>query len=324
VKGIIDSSSMSRHLDFLRVTGYALSNWWYSSPALFSTVSGVTTEPRRIPVIVSLTTIAERLARVPFGIEGLLRQTVKPDRLILWLDEKLARRVPALLRRQTRRGLEIRLVEDMGPHTKIIPALKAFPGCTVVTADDDVFYPKCWLGELLAAHEREPRSITCHRAHFMVTDEAGKVLPYRQWDSLSPGRIGPSLRLFPTGVSGVLYPPDALHPEVFNREIFQNICPKADDVWLKAMSLLNNVPCQKVRPLSRGWRLVRGTQHRTLFEQNVSRGQNDIQLQRVFEHYDLYPRLRAPDVPHWSGSVSHRLPRPSSSKGVCHSLRDSY
>jgi hypothetical protein len=248
-------------------------------------------EPRNVPVIVSLTSIAERLPKIPFTIESLLRQTEQPDRLILWLDEKLADKIPALLRRQTRRGLEIRLVEDVGPHSRIFHTLKEFPRCRIVTADDDMLYPQFWLAELLAAHQREPQSITCHRAHRMVADQAGTLLPYRQWDSHSPGHVGPSLWLFPTGVGGILYPPNALHSEVLNRDVFRKICPTADDVWLKAMSLLNNVRCQKVRPFSTEWRCVPGTEHKTLRVQNVENGKNDIQIRNVFEHYNLYPRL---------------------------------
>ena len=29
-------------------------------------------------------------------------------------------------------------------HTKLVPALKAFPNDILVTADDDVFYPVNW------------------------------------------------------------------------------------------------------------------------------------------------------------------------------------
>lgn len=274
-----------------------MSEWRHLRRAWLRSASGVELRRRNAPVIVSLTTIPERLSKIPIVIEGLLRQTSKPDQIILWLDKKLAAGVPPLLRRQARRGLEIRLIEDSGPHTKIIYALKEFPGCRIVTADDDVLYPEFWLEELLAAHEREPDCITCHRAHRMVVDDAGRLLPYRQWDWLSPGQVEPSLWLFPTGVGGVLYPPGALHPEVFNRAVFQKICPTADDVWLKVMSLLNWVNCQKVRPFSTEWPLVRGTQCKTLSAQNVESSQNDVQLRAVLEHYDLTFRLRTADLP---------------------------
>ena len=269
----------------------AFFTWLNSRCGWLDLESGGAAKPREIPVIISLTTIPERLHKTAIVIECLLRQTAKPDRLILWPDKKLAAGIPPLLRKQTRRGLEIRLVEDIGPYTKIIYALKEFPGCRIVTADDDVFYPESWLAELLVAHERNPRCVTCHRAHCMAVDEAGQLVPYEQWGWLSPGLASPSSWLFPTGVCGVLYPPNALHPEVFNQVLFQKICPTADDVWLKAMALLNGVPCQKVRPHSTEWTLIEDTQRKRLSAQNVEHRQNDVQIRAVFDHYDLYSRL---------------------------------
>jgi hypothetical protein len=274
-----------------------MSDLWYLRHARLGLAPGVKSVPRKNPVIVSLTTVPERVPKIIYTIESLLRQTSQPDRLILWVDEKLGEKIPPLLRRQTRRGLEIRLAEDIGPHGKLIHALKEFPECRIVTADDDTIYPIFWLAELLAAQEREPQAITCHRAHRMLTDQAGKLLPYRQWEWLSPGYPGPSFRLFPTGVGGILYPPRSLSPEVFNRDVFRRICPKADDIWLKAMSLLNNVHCQKVRPFSTEWLSVPGTQQTRLGSQNVNSGQNDVQLRAVFDHYHLDSRLNIADFP---------------------------
>jgi hypothetical protein len=282
---------MSRLSLFLKRIRHSPSDCRHLWQARFSSAPGIKLEPRKIPVIVSLTSIAERLPQIHFTIESLLQQTEQPDRLILWLDENLADKIPALLRRQIRRGLEIRMVEDVGPHTKIFHALKEFPQNLLVTADDDMIYPEFWLAELLAAHQHEPQGIISHYAHQMVADKTGVLLPYRQWNAHSPGVAGSSLWLFPTGVGGVMYPPNSLHPEVLNRSVFRKICPTADDVWLKAMSLLNNVRCQKVRPFDPEWRCVRGTQHKALRLQNVEYGKNDLQIRAVFEHYNLYPRL---------------------------------
>jgi hypothetical protein len=154
-----------------------------------------------------------------------------------------------------------------------------------------MIHPGFWLAELLATHQQEPRSIISHCAHRMVADKAGTLLPYRQWGSHSPGFAGPSLWLFPTGVGGVLYPPDTLHPEVLNQGVFRNICRTSDDTWLKAMSLLKNVPCRKIRPFTVEWRYVRGPQHKALRVQNIEGGKNDIQIRAVFEHYNLFPKI---------------------------------
>ena len=259
----------------------------------FSREIGVGSTRNKRPVIVSLTTIPERLGKVHIAVECLLGQTQQPDKLVLWLPEGLKNKVlPLPLRNQTGRGLEIQFVEDIGPQTKAIYALKHFADWRVVTADDDVLYPRDWLRDLAAAHEREPDCVICHRAHRMVVDKNnGSLRPYTQWDLLAQGQAAPSMLLFPTGVGGVLYPPGTLNPEVFNQTVFRQICPTADDVWFKAMSLLQGVRCQKARPFSAVLPLVRGTQQNALGRKNFEGGFNDVCIRAVFRRYDLYRRL---------------------------------
>jgi hypothetical protein len=258
----------------------------------FSCQSGIKTGRQGVPIIVSLTTIPQRLGKAHIAVESLLRQTLKPDRLILWLPGNLMNEtLPFPLQNQTRRGLEIRFVREIGPYMKMIYTLKEHAGSLIVTADDDMIYPRLWLAQLVKAYESEPHCVHCHRAHRMIPGTDGRLLPYTNWGFCAPGDIGPSLLLFPTGVGGVLYPPGVLHPEVFNEAVFRDICPTADDVWFKAMSLLNRVRCRKVSPFYRERPPVRGTQARALWHENVKDGRNDVQIKAVFERYDLYRLL---------------------------------
>ena len=50
---------------------------------------------------------------------------------------------PESLRRLERRGLEVRLTQNYGPHTKYYPSLAdaIADGLPLVTADDDILYP---------------------------------------------------------------------------------------------------------------------------------------------------------------------------------------
>jgi hypothetical protein len=281
----------------------------YHLSARFGGESGMESSRRSLPIVVSLTTISERLEKLHLAVESLLRQTLKPDGLILWLPRNLANRaLSRALRNQIRRGLEIRFVEEMGPYLKLIHTLKEHAGSLIATADDDTIYPRCWLEQLVKAHENEPHCVHCHRAHRMILDQEGRLLPYARWDLFAPGHTGPSFLLFPTGVGGVLYPPGALHPEIFNQAVFREICPTADDVWFKAMSLLNGVRCRKVSPFYRELPPVRGTQTRKLWRTNVLGGRNDIQLQAVFQRYDLYPRLMNQAPGSSAGAGDRQLP----------------
>ena len=261
--------------------------------AAWSQWIGVTREKREPELIVSLTTIPERIGKVHLCLDSLLRQSLKPDRLILWLSKSnrtnnfnISRdNLPNKLAKLQKRGLEIRWCTDIGSYRKIIPTIKAYPDAVVVTADDDVFYPKSWLEGLYFAYRKAPHYIHCHRAHLMNFDHRGKLLPYRQWDYEAPGYQGPSLRLFPTGVGGVLYAPGHLHAEVLDENAFLKLCPKADDVWLKAMSLLNKVSCKKVTALSLKIFDIRITGNRTLSSVNFEQDMNDPQIEAVCSEY---------------------------------------
>ena len=73
----------------------------------------------------------------------------------------------------------------------------------------------------------------------------------------------------------MLYAPGHLHPEVLNELAFMSLCPKADDVWLKAMSLMANVACKKVTSDTFPIIGIRIPNNRTLASENFDRDGND-------------------------------------------------
>jgi len=265
-----------------------------------------TTQVKRNPeLIVSLTTIPERIRKVHLCLDSLLRQSIKPDRIILWLGMTNGDRdfpfppthLPRPLARVQRRGVEIRWCKDIRSFKKIIPAMRAYPEALIVTADDDVFYPKEWLEQLFEAYRKEPQHIHCHRAHLVRYNKAGEPLPYREWDFLALGFQGPSLDLFPTGVGGVLYAPGHLNPEVLNEASFLALCPYADDVWLKAMSMLNHVSCKKTGSGTMRFRPIRFANNRALETFNLTGNGNDAQIEAVRRKYGTFmsPAERKPE-----------------------------
>jgi hypothetical protein len=258
---------------------------------LIRTIISRKPESRSLPLIVSLTTTPKRLfQKTDIGIATLLSQRCRPDRVILWLsDEVKDKPLPKSFDYLCEAGLEVQYRRDVGPHTKLLYALQEHPDSMIVSADDDMLYPANWLGALYASYQRAPKHIHCHRAHLMRKDSDGKLTPYKQWARHSPGVLGPSHLLFPTGVGGVLYPPRSLAEEVFHVDAFQQLCPFADDVWFKAMALLQGVSCQKVKPYWQTLLAVHGTQQGHLFATNIEN--NDAQVRATFDAYDLYRLL---------------------------------
>lgn len=197
---------------------------------------------------VSLTSYGNRIGTVWKTIETIGAGTVKPRRIILWLDDAaVIANPPAALERLRARGLELRFCRDYGPHKKYYPyvceVLPDEPDRTLVTADDDVFYPPTWLEELLTAHR--PDEVTAFRAR--IRTEA----PYRSWRTCTTTE--PSEQVFATGVSGVAYPPKLLITLRERGEEFADICPFADDFWLHYAAVATGVPIRQVRDTSVLW-----------------------------------------------------------------------
>ena len=86
-------------------------------------------ETRQIKLIVSMTTIPPRISKVHQVIWRLLEQTVKPDKIIIYLgkDKFQGVNLPYVLKLQMKLfGVEVRYVEDIGPHTKYFHAITEF------------------------------------------------------------------------------------------------------------------------------------------------------------------------------------------------------
>jgi hypothetical protein len=265
--------------------------------ARFGRASGVSERPGEPELIVSLTTIAERVHSVHLCLDSLLRQTRKPDRIVLWLNwtDTTGRprlspgTLPVQLRRLVARGVSIEWCADIGPYCKLIPALRRHPAARIATADDDILYPSDWLEQLVRAQEREPEFVHCHRAHRMRRDPDGELRPYAEWDRCDAGPEA-SYDVFPTGVGGVLYAPGDLAPETLNEAAFRELCPRADDVWFKAMSLLAGRQCKRVPHSSFEERRcgLQVSRRNNLRAYNVAGRGNDMQIERVAMRYGVF------------------------------------
>jgi len=187
--------------------------------------------------IVTLTSYGKRIKnKAPYTIYSLFKQSVRPDRIILWLGH--GSKIPDKLQKLQKKGLEIKFCEDIRSYTKLLPALHEFPNDVLITADDDVFYPSDWFKLLKDTYLQNPEKICFHRAHEIILDENNKFKPYMKWRH-EINTIENSKRLFPTGVGGVLYPPSSFNNEIFNKTKFTALAPTADDIWFWAMARLN-------------------------------------------------------------------------------------
>jgi len=268
---------------------------YLSSCALNSKESGISdTKYCDNEIIVSLTTFDKRLYEVYLTIESIMQQTYKPNRIVLWLSEEIKdNKLPLFLLNQIKRGLEVRYCKDTKSYKKLIPSLKAFPSATIITIDDDELYFYDLLENIINEHKQYPRYILCTRMHYIKLKMNKKPAKYVKWQkALNSCEISPLN--FATGCGGVLYPANCFNEEVLKEEIFFDICKYADDIWFKAMSLLNNVPVKKVFTHTKNsmdyYPNIQDSDSR-LVRINIDNGMNDIQLKAVFDKYNLYEKL---------------------------------
>jgi len=237
--------------------------------------------------VVSLTTYGMRTQWSHLAIESIARGSLRPARLILWLDEPdTFARPPAALRRLRRRGLEIRLAENFGPHTKYYPYLESCDVITVplVTADDDTIYPRSWLAGLVAEHRRTPDQVVCYRAR-EVEVRYGRLAPYATWEFGE--RAEGSHLTFPTAVSGIIHPPSFQRILKERGREFRALAPAADDVWIHHTAVRSDVLIRLIDGVSRTFPLVDETQEVALWYDNLTGGGNDQQIAATYSPEDI-------------------------------------
>lgn len=235
---------------------------------------------------VSLTTHGRRLEWVYLTIESIAAGEVRPSRIVLWLErESLANR-PESLRRLEKRGLQVRVTDNYGPHTKYYPYLlgQSKFDTPMVTADDDVIYCRSWLRELVLAHARDSSVINCHRAHVVVMARTG-FAPYRTWPDCRSQAA--SFAHFATGVSGCIYPVRFLQFLKSAGSAFLSLCPNADDVWLHANAIRSGFRIKQIRNRALDYPTIPATQKEGLLYANVALGGNDRQILNTYTPDDL-------------------------------------
>lgn len=199
-------------------------------------------------LIVSLTTYGERAMTTYLSIESIMHQTLKPNKIILFLDQNefTEKKLPLSIKRLQSRGLEVIYTEDTKSYKKLIPALKEYAENIIITIDDDVIYPPDMIERLYRQHINYPNDVICCHAHVISFDNEGNTIPYLNWPDVPANNGSRSKSLLPVGIGGILYPPHCFPKEVFNQEMIAKLSPTADDLWFKIMAILNGANCVKV------------------------------------------------------------------------------
>lgn len=200
-------------------------------------------EKRDTTLTFTLTSFPDRIDTVQYTLKTLFMQSMKPDRVVLWLaeDEFEGTELPKSIKEFQKIGLEVRFCENMYGHKryyKLVPEQKENE--CIVMFDDDILFPKYLVERLYKKWVEFPKSIVCERGQIM-TFKDGVVLNPGRWSSTSSvGIKKPSYRLLASPGGGCLIPPGALYKDACNTEIINQYAQKTGDIWLMFMAVQND------------------------------------------------------------------------------------
>ncbi|MCL1987796.1 MAG: glycosyltransferase [Firmicutes bacterium] len=246
-------------------------------------------------IYISLTTHPPRIPTLHHTIDTLLRQIIQPNGIYLFLsklqfpngEEDLT---PQLLE-QTKKGLTIEFCDDdLRQHKKYYYIMQMYPNDIIIIVDDDMYYPLNLISRLYESYTANPHAIhaMCVR-QLEVNDEKTEILSHKF--CINKFAIGvPSMKLMSVGFGGTLYPPNSLHPEVFNLEVLKQM--GTDDYWLKTMQIMNNTPLVAVDSVSYKVKFskqsVQGSQVVAMKYTNLYQNKYDFFLAKMLQLYNEY------------------------------------
>jgi hypothetical protein len=171
-------------------------------------------------IIVSLTSLPDRLTKINPVIENLCTQSFKPDKIVLWLPKQSKRMgkeyvIPDILKELTIKydHFEIEIVDkDWGPSTKLIPAIQKYCDHTIITVDDDVILKPNHFETLVNYNKKYPKFVLC-----FVSAYGNHKFMHPQW--IKDRDIYPAYVI--GGYKGVLYPANTFSKDYI--EIFKEV-----------------------------------------------------------------------------------------------------
>lgn len=238
----------------------------------------------------SLTSFPQRIKYVKYTIFSLLSQTYTPQKIILWLanEQFPNNKIPnslLKLQRLSKGRFEILWCDDLKSYKKLIPSLQSFKNTPIITADDDVYYNSRWLEYLWESYQKNKNCIHTHMATVIQNS------PYSTWREIYPIQKE-DFKILGIGVGGILYPPNCFHKDILDIHNFQKLAPLGDDLYFWAMAVLSGTKIKLIdKALGHPKHTLNFWNSPNLYEKNCYENLNDVQFQRILEHYPQIKQL---------------------------------
>lgn len=238
-------------------------------------------------IIVSLTSFPARINKVWIVIECLLRQSLRPGKIVIWLSKEqfpTEADIPQRLKDYVSDGVQVRLVDgDIRSHKKYFYAFSEYKDKKVILVDDDIFYHSTLISNLIKVKDKHPNEhiAVCTYAYHIGYNKDHEILPYSKWTkSTAPSEADD---LFFGSGGGTLIIPSELNNEWSNIDLASKLTPIADDVWLNAMARISGLRIIKTR--GKIVLDIHSTNNSKLKTINMGMNQNDVQLKNVTDYY---------------------------------------
>lgn len=251
-----------------------------------------------INIVFSMTSHPKRINSVYISIISLLRQTMKPNHVCLYLANNDfpngENDLPEELILLKSKGLEIIFCEDFKVHNKIIHALTQFPNSLIINFDDDTYYHSELCKNFYDEHIKNPNYIISARLRIVSLNNLNHFIVDEKYGDKKTSTN--SLHYYPiTSYGGTAYPPNCFNKEIFNTENMMKLTPYSVEVWLWAMAIMNNTYSKKLKiNFSPSFQYHNAS---ALWDYNkqlnkINLNNRSIQLNRVINEYDINSILK--------------------------------
>lgn len=246
------------------------------------------TEKRDEIIIVSLTSYPARIEYVHLAIKSLMLQTVKPDRILLWLAEEQFpdKILPQNLIDLQKFGLEICWTNDIYGHKKYFyPVKEQKANEVVITYDDDLIYSERSIERLIKTHKKYPKCLVCERGQ--TINEKYLNNPGR-WKTISSlGVTKPTYSMNPSPGGGCLIPYKAFFEDAGKEDVIRELAYKNDDLWYMFMCAQNGTRMIKTRKFHKTFTAIEGSQVEQMATENIGNNYNAVVLEKLKKAYPV-------------------------------------
>lgn len=229
-------------------------------------------------LLVSLTSYPKRFKTLPLVLNSIINQTVKPDKIVLWIENNDRKKLPSKV--LNFKGVDVEFCENnLFSYKKIIPSLKKYKDYYIITFDDDVIYFNDSVEKLVTQSKKFPHDVIANCIH-KINLINSLPINYKLW---SRNYKKQTKYAYFTGTAGVLYPPNSFHKDVLKKNYFKRLAPLGDDIWLNWMVKLkkNKIRFSLINKNYELIKIIKGG----LYKKNVKDNYNDVQIKNMIKKY---------------------------------------